>query len=200
MKKILLFLLLANIGIAFYFHNRSENNFSARAPLIHPEKIELLPAKVACLEWKKLIGPIARLAREKIFKQETEKGRVTEISQGEAIFYWVHVPPLRNARETAKQLEQLKKLEIPYLHIRENTDNPWHNAISLAILTDASDATALVEELKNKGVERVKSDEQTLEQFEFVIRNPTGQMIEDIQQLARQFPGTQLDEGKCARL
>lgn len=200
MKKLFLFLLLANMGAAFYFYSEAENNLSAQVSLLHPEKIELLPARVACLEWQNLIEPIARLARVEISKWETGKNHVSEISRGKMTFYWVHIPPLRNARETAKQIEQLKKLEIPYLHIRESTDNPWHNAISLAVLANDSDAAALVEDLKSKGVERAQSDEQTLEQFEFVIRNPTEQITENIRQLAHQFPDTQLQASECNRL
>lgn len=200
MKKLFLFLLLANIGVAFYFNSRTEDHFSAPPSLIHPEKIVLLPTKVACLKWKKVVAPIARLARAEISKWETGKEHVTETSQGEVTFYWVHIPSLRNTRETTKQIEQLKKLEIPYWYIQENTDNPWHNVISLAILTNNSDATALVEVLKSKGVEHAKSDEQTLEQFEFVIHNPTQQISEDIQQLTNQFPSTQLEITECNRL
>jgi len=200
MKRLFLFLLLANIGAAFYFYSKAENDLSVQVSLLHPEKIELLPAEVACLEWKSLVEPVARLARVEISKWETGKNHVTEIFRGKMTFYWVHIPPLRNTRETTRQLEQLEKLEIPYLHIRENTDNPWHNAISLAVLANDSDAAALVEDLKSKGVERAQSDAQTLEQFEFVIRNPTEQITENVRQLARQFPDTQLEASKCNRL
>ncbi|ABI58590.1 hypothetical protein [Nitrosomonas eutropha] len=200
MKKLLLFLLLANIGAAFYFYSLPKNNFSVQKPLIHPEKIELLPTKVACLKWGSLPEPVARLARAEISKWETRKDLVTEISQGKITIHWMHIPPLQNARETAKQIEQLEKLEIPHLHIQENADNPWHNAISLAILMDNSDAVALTEDMKNKGVEHVLDSEQTLEQFEFVVRSPTKQITENIQQLIRQFPGTQLEVSECDRL
>lgn len=200
MKKLLLFLLLVNMGAAFYFHSVPKNNFSVQKPLIYPEKIELLPTKVACLRWKNLIAPVARLARMEISGWKTGEEYITENIQGKITIHWVYIPPLRNARETAKQIEQLKKLEIPHQHIHENADNPWHNAISLAILPNNSDAVAWVEDLKTQGVERATHDEQTLEQFEFVIRNPTEQVTENIRQLAHQFPNTQLEVTECSRL
>ncbi|MXS86082.1 hypothetical protein ABO04_09265 [Nitrosomonas sp. HPC101] len=200
MKKLFLFLLLANMGAAFYFHSVPKNKSSVQKPLIHPEKIELLPAKVACLRWENLVVPVARLARMKISEWKTGKEHVTENTQGKITFNWVHIPPLQNAYETAKQIEQLKKLAIPHLHIHENADNPWHNAISLAILSNNSDAMAWVADLKSQGVEHATYDEQTLEQFEFVIRNPTEQITENIQQLAHQLPSTQLEVTECSRL
>lgn len=200
MKKFFVFLLLANIFVAFYLYGRSDDDLPVRISLIHPEKIELLPAKVACLKWENLIGPVLWHVRTEIAKWELGSDRITEISQGEVTVHWVHVPPLQNVRETAKQIEQLKRLGVSYLHIQENAGSPWHNAISLAILLDGSDVAGLVEELKGKGIERITESEQTLEQFGFEIRNPTEQITENIRQLAQQFPETELEVTECSRL
>lgn len=200
MRKFFVFLLLANIFVVFYLHGRPDDNLPAQISLIHPEKIKLLPAKVACLKWEKLTGPVVQHVRAEISKWESGQDQITEISRGEVTVHWVHIPPLRNVREAAKQIEQLKKSGISYLHIQENADSPWHNAISLAILVDGSDAAALVEELKGKGVERITDSEQVLEQFEFEIRNPTEQITESIRQLAQQFPETKLEVTECSRL
>lgn len=200
MRKFSVFLLLANIFVVFYLHGRPDDNLPAQIALIHSEKIELLPAKVACLKWENLIGPVVQHVRVEISKWESGQDHITEISRGEVTVHWVHVPPLRNARETAKQIEQLKKSGISYLYIQENADSPWHNAISLAILPDDSDAAALVEELKGRGVERITDSEQVLEQFEFDIRNPTEQITESVRQLAQQFPETKLEATECSRL
>lgn len=200
MRKFSVFLLLANIFAAFYLYGRPDDNLPAPISLIYPEKIELLPAKVACLKWENLIEPVVQHVRAEISKWESGQDTITEISKGEVTVHWVHIPPLRNAREAAKQLEQLKKLGISSLHIQENADSPWHNAISLAILPDGSDAAAFVEELKDRGIERITDSEQVLEQFEFEIRNPTEQMTESIRQLAHQFPETKLEITECSRL
>jgi len=200
MRSFSIFLLLANILAALSLHSESDESRSAPISLIHPEKIELLPAKVACFKWEKLVGPVVQYARAEIPIRKSGQNHVTEIPGGEVTVHWVHIPPLRNARATAKQIEQLEKSGISYLHVQENTNDPWHNAISLAILLDASKATALIEELKGKGVERVINSEQTWEQFEFEIRSPTAQMTEAIQQLARRFSETKLEITECSRL
>jgi hypothetical protein len=201
MKKLILLLLLINIGTAFYFHNSgTKNNITVQKSLLHPEKIVLLPPKTTCLKWHHLVEPVARLARVAISKWEEGKERVTEISQGEVTIYWVHIPPLSNAHETAQQIAQLENLEISYLYIQENKDHPWHNAISLAILTDSFEAAELAKYLKSKGIERVVNDKQTLAQFGFVIRHPTELMTHNIQQLAHQLSGTQLKTTECSRL
>ena len=192
--------MLANIFVVFYLYGRSDDNLPAQISLIYPEKIKLLPAKVACLKWENLIGPVVQHVRAEISKWGWEPDYITEISRGEVTIHWVHVPPLQNVRDVAKHIEQLNKSGIPYLHIQENTGSPWHNAISLAMLPDSSDAATLVEELKGRGVERVTDGEQILEQFEFQIRNPTEQITENIRQLMRQFPETKLEVTECSRL
>ncbi len=200
MKKIFVFLLLVNIIVAFYFHTDSDDKLLARAPLIHPEKIVLLPAKVACLKWDNLLGPAVQQARAEISQWKLGKSHFNEVSKGEIIVYWVHVPPFRTVRETTRQINELEKLGVPHMHIQENEGSPWHNVISLAILRDESEAMALVDGLKNRGVTRVTNSEQRLEQFEFVIRNPSAQMTEQIQQLVQQFPETRLDITECDRI
>ncbi len=199
MRKLSVFLLLTNIFAAFYLYGRPDDNLPAPISLIYPEKIELLSAKVACLQWGNFVEPVMRHVRAEISKLEAGQDTITEISKGEVTVYWVHIPPLRNVQETVKQLEQLKRLGIASLHIQENADSPWHNAISLAILPESSDAAALVEELKGRGLERITDSEQALEQFGFEIRNPTEQITESIRQLAQQFPETKLEITECSR-
>lgn len=200
MRSFSIFLLLANILAALYLHSGPDEDRSAPISLIHPEKIELLPATVACFKWERLAGPVVQYARAEISGWKSGQNHVTEISRGEVTVHWVHIPSLRNARAAAKRIEQLEKSGVSYLHVQENANDPWHNAISLAILLDASEATALVEELKDKGVGQVINSEQTWEQFEFEIRNPTAQMTEAIQQLAHRFPETKLEITECSRL
>lgn len=200
MQKIFIFLLLVNIITAFYFHIIPDDESSAHISLIHPEKIMLLSARVTCLRWNDLIGPVAQYVRAEIAGWDSEQTHITEISGGEIPVRWVHIPSSGTEHEMAEQIEQLEKLGISYLHIRENGSSPWHNMISLAILPAESDVMALITSLKSRGVGRVTHSEQSLEQFEFVIRNPTEQLTEQIQQLAGQFPDTRLDITECDRL
>ncbi|BBL34524.1 hypothetical protein Nstercoris_00762 [Nitrosomonas stercoris] len=200
MKKLALFLLLINIGAIFYFYDKTENNITVPPSQFHPEEIVLLPIKITCLKWDKLVEPIARLARMEISQWGTEKNRITEIPQKKITIHWVHIPPIRSTYETARRMTQLENLDIIHQHIQENQDNPWHNAISLAILTEGTEAAALVEELTDKGIKHVVSSEQTLAQSSFIIRNPTEQMTKSIQQLAQQFPSTRLKTTECSRL
>lgn len=200
MKTFFVLLLLANILAAFYLHNGLDEDHSAQISLIHPEKIELLPAKVACLKWGELVDPVAQHVRAEISKWGSEQNRVVEISGGEVSVHWVHIPSLRDKRGMTRQIEQLDKLGIPHWHVQENTDHPWHNMISLAIFMSGADATMLVDKLKSKGLEQVTENEQIMERYEFEIRNPTDQITGSIQQLANQFPETKLEVTECDRL
>lgn len=201
MKKIFFFLLLVNIiTAASYFNAVPGSDLSVNVPLVHPEKIVLLSPRIPCLKWSNLVGPVAQQAKVEISGWDLEQSRVAGIPEGKVSVHWVHIPPLPTARRTTNQIEQLEKLGIPHWHTQEKASDPWHNAISLAVLSNGSDAMALVEDLKDKGVERAVDSEQTLEQFEFVIRDPTEQIIEKVRRLVRQLSGTQMKISECNRI
>jgi hypothetical protein len=201
MKKFFIsLLLLANIALAFYFHMSPSDRLHADITLLHPEKIIVLPTKVPCLKWGRLLGPDLQQARAEISKIEFKQSHFIEVSKGEVVVHWVYVPPFSTAQETARQIDVLNELAVPYLHIQENRDNPWHDTISLAMMYEENAAISLVNDLKNKGVTRATNSEQRLEQFEFVVRDPSTQISKQLEELARQFPNAQLEITECDRL
>lgn len=200
MIKAFVFLVLANIAVALYFHISSSDRLQTGITLFHPEKIVVLPAKAPCLKWGELLGPGLQQARSEISKLEIEHSHFIEIPKGEVIAYWVYIPSFKTDQETAKQIEALKKLEIPYLHIQENSGNPWHDTISLAMLHEKNEAINLVNELNSKGIDRVAISEQSLERFELIIRNPGKQIFAQLQERARHLPEAKLEVTECDRL
>jgi len=200
MKKIFISLLLANIALAFYFHMSPGDRLHADIALLHPERIIVLPTKVPCLKWGRLLGPDLQQARVEISKLEFKQSHFIEVSKGEVVVHWVYVPSFRTEQETARQIDALKKLAVPYSHIQENRDSPWHDTISLAMLYEKNDAISLVNDLKSKGVTRATNSEQRLEQFEFVVRDPSTQISNQLEELAKKFPNAQLAITECDRI
>lgn len=200
MKKIFISLLLANIALAFYFNMSPSDRLHTDIALLHPERIIVLPTKVPCLKWGRLLGPDLQQARAEISKMEFKQSHFLEVSMGEVVVHWVYVPSFRTEQETARQIDVLKKLAVPYLHIQENRDSPWHDTISLAILHEKNDAISLVNDLKSKGVTQATNSEQRLEQFEFVVRDPSTQISKQLEELARKFPNAQLAITECDRI
>lgn len=200
MKNFFISLLLANIALAFYFNMSPGDRLHKDIALLRPERIIVLPTKVPCIKWGRLLGPDLQQARAEISRMEFKQSHFIEVSKGEVVVHWVYVPSFSTEPETASQIDVLKKLAVPYLHIEENRDSPWHDTISLAMLYEKNDAISLVNDLKSKGVTRVTNSEQRLEQFEFMFRNPSTQMSKQLEELARKFPNAQLAITECDRI
>ncbi|HRQ05586.1 MAG TPA: hypothetical protein PK580_06435 [Nitrosomonas halophila] len=200
MKKFFVFLLLANISAALYLYVSPGDKTVAQPPLLHPEKIVLLPDKVACLKWDKLFEPVLQPARTAIAELQFGQSHLTEVPEGKAAVYWVHIPALKTAQEIVQQIDVLKKLKVPHLLIQKNGEGPWHNTIALAILHDKPAADALVKQLRDQGLVHVKHSAHIFQQFVFVIREPSAQFARQLQPIVRRFPGTGLEMTECDRI
>ncbi|MFO7578606.1 MAG: hypothetical protein R6W74_00130 [Nitrosomonas halophila] len=200
MKKFFVFLLLANISAALYFNVGPGDKPTAQPSLLHPEKIVLLPDKVACLKWGKLLDPVLQPARTVIAELPFGQSHLTEVPEGKVAVYWVHIPALKTPQEIARQIDVLKKLKVPHLLIQENGEGPWHNTIALAILRDKPAADALVKQLRDQGLAHVKHSAHIFQQFVFVIREPSAQLARQLQSIVQRFPGTGLEMTECDRI
>lgn len=200
MKKFFVFLLLANISAALYLYVSPGDKAAVQPPLLHPEKIILLPDKVACLKWGQLFEPVLQSARTAIAGLQFGQSHLTEVPEGKAAVYWVHIPALKTAQEIAQQIDALKKLRVPHLLIQENGEGPWHNTIALATLRDSSAADALVDQLQDQGLVHVKQSAHMFQQFVFVIREPSAQLARQLQPIVQRFPDTGLEITECDRI
>ncbi|MGG7054103.1 hypothetical protein [Nitrosomonas sp. ANs5] len=200
MKKFFVFLLLANISAALYLYVGPGDKPTAQPSLLHPEKIVLLPDKVDCLKWGQLFDPVLQPARTAIAELQFGQSHLTEVPEGKAAVYWVHIPALKTAQEIAQQIDALKKLRVPHLLIQENGEGPWHNTIALATLRDESAADALVDQLQDQGLVHVKQSAHMFQQFVFVIREPSAQLARQLQPIVQRFPDTGLEITECDRI
>lgn len=200
-KKIFFVLLLVNIVVAYSFYTAADNRLSDPDPVsqLHPEKIKLLSHRVTCLEWSGLIDPIVQQVRADLSAPEWKHIRWKEVADGKISVHAIYIPPFRTVWRNERLIERLEKLQIPYLHLQESTAEPWHNSILLGVTPEIEAAQALLDELNSHGMTRVVHDEQQLEQFFFLIFEPTAQITEKIKALTDQFFGSRLEITECDR-
>jgi hypothetical protein len=196
MKALFFLLLFANVVFAAYI--QSEGGSSRSSPLpaeLHPEKIRLLPAPAACLEWGNFIGTDLQRAETAVAKLQLGDS-LSRHAVGEVAAYWVHIPPLKTKPDAVKKIEELKKLGVAsYFHIQDNSK--WNNAISMDIFRSEEAARKLLAEMKSKGIKSAIIGERSLKQMAFVVHRPAEDVIEKMISLKQEFPGSELKASEC---
>ena len=215
MKKVFLFLLVANVAMFVYgYVDRMNSEAQASAERYKPVNADqvksltvqqfakLGPGKVAqltlaCAEW----GPLSEADRVKATKllEPMALGR-TLSSRGVDVSaeHWVYIPPKSSRTAADRSLADLKKLDVTASAIViEN--GPWNFAISLGVFRNKEGADARLAELKAKGVKTAtyRQREQIVAMTSLVLREPTQAMLIKLEELKAQVVGSAVSTGAC---
>ncbi|MGJ8620967.1 MAG: sporulation protein [Methylophilaceae bacterium] len=166
-------LVLLNVGLLVYF------NMDTLAPKaqvvrteVNPEKLKLLldedfanltkkeyvPPSVAksCYKWGKFTTASLPAAQEVIANLGLAAEVIEEAASNQERRFWIYYPPLATPELAQSKAEEIKRLGVDELYIVQ--DSQWRNAISFGLFSEEPLATALLKELKAKGVKNaVKS-------------------------------------------
>lgn len=215
MKKLLIFLLLANAAFFAYAYVEHMNSASlASADRYKPfnadqvksltaqQVAKLGPAKVAqltlaCAEW----GPLSEADRLKATKllEPLVLGRTMTSRRMEVTAeHWVYIPPKANRTAADRSMADLKKLNVTDSAIVIET-GPWNFAISLGVFRNKEGADARLAELKAKGVKTAiyRQREQIVLMNALVLREPTQAILSKLEELKAQVAGTVVTTGAC---
>ena len=215
MKKLFLFLLIANLVLfAYGYVDRMNSDAQASADrykpfnadqvksLTAPQVARLGPAKVAqltlaCAEW----GPLSEADRVKATKLleplalgRTMSSRRVDVSAE----HWVYIPPKATRTAADRSMADLKKLNVTdSALVLEN--GPWNFAISLGVFRNKDGANARLAELKAKGVKTAtyRQREQIVAMNALVLREPTQAMLTKLEELKTQVVGSSVSTGAC---
>lgn len=215
MKKILIFLLLANVGLlAYIYFDRMNSASQATAERYKPfnaEQVKSLtaqqvaklgPAKVAqltlaCAEW----GPLSEADRLKATKLleplvlgRTLSSRRVEVSAE----HWVYIPPKLSRAAADRSMADLKKLNVTDTAIVLETGE-WNFAISLGVFRSKQGADARLTEIRAKGVKTAtyRQREQVVLMNALVLREPTQAILSKLEELKAQVAGSAVTAGAC---
>ena len=197
MKALFFLLLFADVVFAAYIQSGVDSRKSSPIPAeLHPEKIRLLPAPAACLEWGNFIGTDLQRAEAAVAKLQLGDSLSRHAVGEVAAYWWVYIPPLKTKPDAVKKIEELKKLGVAsYFHIQDNSK--WNNAISMDIFRSEEAARKLLAEMKSKGIKSAIIGERSLKQTAFVVHRPAEDVIEKMISLKQEFPGSELKASEC---
>lgn len=215
MKKLFLFLLVANLALfAYGYVDRMNSEAQASAERYKPfnaEQVKSLtaqqmaklgPAKVAqltlaCAEW----GPLSEADRvratnllEPLALGRTMSSRRVEVTAE----HWVYIPPKKNRAAADRSMADLKKLNVTDSAIVLES-GPWNFAITLGAFSNKERADARLAEVKAKGVKTAtyRQREQLVAMNALVLREPTQATLTKLEELKAQVVGSAVRTGAC---
>jgi hypothetical protein len=212
MRTVVALLLAANLALFAYaeLSRMSEGEAGRLQNQLRPERIKLLtpqqvaglgPAKAAqlanvCLEWGNFsdadkAAALAALEPLQLGKQLSQ--RQVEL----ALAYWVYLPPLPTRTAAEKKVAELRAQGIrDFLII---ADGPQKNAISLGVFKTEDAANTFLETVKAKGVLGAMAGgrPQFIQRHILVLRDPQPAQAEQLQELKKDFAGSEVRIGPC---
>ncbi len=215
MRKLLIFLLLANVAVFGYgFYRQTMANASPeseRLRPINPDAVKLLttqqiaklgPAKIAqltlvCAEW----GPFndAELTKAKQLLDPMSLGRTLSTRRVDMTAeHWVYIPPKPNKNAAERALAELSRLAVTDAAIvTESGQFQW--SISLGVFRTRAGADKRFDEVRTKGVKTAvyKQREQTVAATSIVLREPPQSALAKIEEFKTQIIGSTVVTGTC---
>ncbi|HOB01168.1 MAG TPA: SPOR domain-containing protein [Casimicrobium huifangae] len=215
MKKLFIFLLLANAALFAYAYvdrmNSAAQASADRYKPVNPELVKVLsaqqvaklgPAKVAqltlaCAEW----GPFAESDRGRAVKllEPLALGRTLSTRRVDVTAeHWIYIPPKPNKPSAERALAELKKNNVNDGVIVQESGQ-WNFAISLGAFRSKEAADARLADVKAHGIKTAtyRQREQTVSQTMIVLREPTQATVSKLEELKSQIAGSTVNTGAC---
>lgn len=218
MKLVVLILVLVNVALLAFFNldsGQAANKGLSRQPL-QPEKVKLLtPAEIealpkketpesqeieqvqlGCYEWGSFSSANLTKAMEALARLSLD-GSPIQKSPQEAARYWVFLPKSKSLQEAQAKMQQLRSKGVEESFVV--FEPQWRYAISLGVFKDEQLAAKLLEDLKSKGVvsavKGVRNQERG--QTSLLIGSMSPDMVDEINKLKPDFPGSELKQVTC---
>lgn len=119
--------------------------------------------------------------------------RLLQRREQEIASYWVYVPPQRSRQAANQKAAELRKLGIEDFFVVQE-DPKFRYAISLGIFKTEEAARARLDALRPKGVRtaRVGPRETSVQRTYFAVREVPEALASRLNELRRDFPGSEL--------
>jgi hypothetical protein len=119
--------------------------------------------------------------------------RLSQRRERETASYWVYIPPQRSRQAANQKAAELRKLGIDDFFVVPE-DSKFRYAISLGIFKTEEAARARLDDLRPKGVRsaRVSPRETSVQKVYFVVRDVPDALASKLDDLRRDFPGSEL--------
>jgi hypothetical protein len=166
-------------------------------PLKAPEPSKGTGSTELCFEWGKLSASAAPRAEKALASLKTEN-RVQKREDEQSLpGYWVYVPSLGSRADAQAKLQEIRSLGAKDAYIMDGSDR-WRNAIALATFDTEERAQRHLAEMKSRGIPNAQMAQRTQpDGYAFIVRSGDPRIEQDLTQLQKQFPQSQLGKVAC---
>ena len=224
MKLLVWLLVLLNVGLLAYFNM----DLIAPKPVaadrsIQPEKLKILSVKdlEAMPKQEIVVPPVAEPAAPVVqsatscykwgnfTKTNLPAAQVVLVRLGlqsvinqaagadEDKRFWVYYPPLKSAQLAQEKADEIRAMGVDELFIVQ--DSQWRNAISFGLFQDEQLASALLNDLLEKGVKgatkALRSPGKSLNSL--LVKAVSAEAALELHKVKPEFVGTELEPAAC---
>jgi|SRR5690554_6626642 hypothetical protein len=217
MKWLLGLLLLINLALPAYFNLWQPSTIQLKIdePSMSPEKIRLMSpdeiqtlpkrtmtssnlqgAQYGCYEWGMFTQDELAKAQSQLARLGIE-GSARQLTEQEAVRYWVYIPGVGNARQAQARMSELRTLGVTDMVVVQ--DQQSSNVISLGVFKDEQLATKLLEDLRSKGVSNAVKGIRNQEhgRSSLYISSMPSELMSGLESLKAEFPGSEIKLVTC---
>lgn len=218
MKLLVWLLVLFNVGLLAYFNldlivpkpalaDRSIN--PEKLIMLSQTELDAIPKKVvaapmpapevvtSCYKWGNFTKTNLPAAQVVLVRLSLESTVNQEQSDNEDRRFWVYYPPLKSAELAQQKATEIKEMGVDELFIVQ--DSQWRNAISFGLFQDEQLASALLDDLRAKGVKgatkALRSPGKSLNSL--LIKSVSAGAALELNKIKPEFVGTEFEPAAC---
>ena len=225
MRLLVWLLLLLNVGLLAYFNMDlivpkpavadksiqpeklkilSEKDLAAMPKIVAPvpEIVAQTPVLVAqgatsCYKWGNFTKTNLPAAQVVLVRLGLQSVINQEAGAEEDRRFWVYYPPLKNAQLAQEKADEIRLMGVDELFIVQ--DSQWRNAISFGLFQDEQLASALLNDLLEKGVKgatkALRSPGKSLNSL--LVKAVSAETALELHKVKPEFVGTELAPEAC---
>ena len=225
MRLLVWLLLLLNVGLLAYFNMDlivpkpvvadksiqpeklkilSENDLAAMPKIVAPvpETVAQTPVLVtqgatSCYKWGNFTKTNLPAAQVVLVRLGLQSVINQEAGAEEDRRFWVYYPPLKNAQLAQEKADEIRLMGVDELFIVQ--DSQWRNAISFGLFQDEQLASALLNDLLEKGVKgatkALRSPGKSLNSL--LVKAVSAETALELHKVKPEFVGTELAPAAC---
>ena len=225
MRLLVWLLLLLNVGLLAYFNMDlivpkpavadksiqpeklkilSEKDLAAMPKIIAPvpETVAQTPVLItqgatSCYKWGSFTKTNLPAAQVVLVRLGLQSVINQEAGAEEDRRFWVYYPPLKSAQLAQEKADEIRAMGVDELFIMQ--DSQWRNAISFGLFQDEQLASALLNDLLEKGVKgatkALRSPGKSLNSL--LVKAVSAEAALELHKVKPEFVGTELAPAAC---
>ena len=165
--------------------------------VVEATPVVTLDAATSCYKWGNFTKTNLPAAQVVLVRLGLQSNINQEKIDNEDRRFWVYYPPLKSAELAQQKAEEIKLMGVDELFIVQ--DSQWRNAISFGLFQDEQLASAMLNDLLEKGVKgatkALRSPGKSLNSL--LIKSVNASAALELQKIKPEFVGTEIEPAAC---